>query len=92
MAAYMYCVLYEQITGGKSVTDRLCHGLQSTNDAIQEIDNREQTARQIRQVERGKRRIQQKPGRGSRKGRCYTGQESKESNQISNNNKSDTQR
>ena len=54
----------------KSVTDRLCHGLQSTNDAIQEIDNREETARQTRQVKQGKRRIQQKPGRGSQNGRC----------------------
>ena len=49
----------------KIITDRLCHGLQSTNDAIQEIDNRKETARRTRQVERGKRRIQQKPGRGS---------------------------
>ena len=76
----------------KSVTDRLCHGLQSTNDAIQEIDNREETAQWTRQVERGKRRIQQKPGRGSQNGRCYTGQENKEGNQISNNSESDTQR
>ena len=35
----------------KSVTDRLCHGLQSTNDAIQEIDNRKETPQQTRQVE-----------------------------------------
>ena len=76
----------------KSVTDRLCHGLQSTNDAIQEIDNRKETARWTRQVERGKRRIQQKPGRCHRNGRCYTGQENKEGNQISNNSESDTQR
>ena len=47
----------------KSVTDRLCHGLQSPNDAIQETDNREETAQRTRQVKRGKRRIQQKPGR-----------------------------
>ena len=76
----------------KSVTDRLCHGLQSPNDTIQETDNREETARQTRQVERGKRRIQQKPGRCRRNGRCYTGQENKEGNQISNSNESDTQR
>ena len=35
----------------KSVTDRLCHGLQSPNDTIQETDNREETAWQTRQVE-----------------------------------------
>ena len=76
----------------KSITDRLCHGLQSPNDAIQETDNREETARQTRQVERGKRRIKQKPGRCCRNGRCYTGQKNKEGNQISNSNESDTQR
>ena len=76
----------------KSITDRLCHRLQSTNDAIQEIDNREEAARRTRQVKQGKRRIQQKPGRGSQNGRCYTGQENKEGNQISNNSESDTQR
>ena len=75
----------------KSITDRLCHGLQSPNDAIQETDNREETARWTRQVERGKRRIQQKPGRCRRNERCYTGQENKEGNQISNSNESDTQ-
>ena len=76
----------------KSITDRLCHRLQSPNNAIQETDNREETAWQTRQVERGKRRIQQKPGRGRRNGRCYTSQENKEGNQISNSNESDTQR
>ena len=76
----------------KSVTDRLCHRLQSPNDAIQETDHREETARQTRQVERGKRRIQQKPGRCRRNGRCVTGQKNKEGNQISNSNESDTQR
>ena len=76
----------------KSVTDRLCHGLQSTNDAIQETDNRKETAWQTRQVERGKRRIQQKPGRCSRNGRRSTGQENKDDNQISNNSESNTQR
>ena len=35
----------------KSVTDRLCHRLQSPNNAIQETDNREETARRTRQVE-----------------------------------------
>ena len=75
-----------------SITDRLCHGLQMPNDAIQKIDNREETARQTRQVKRGKRRVQQKPGRCRQNGRCSTGQENKEGNQISNSNKSDTQR
>ena len=74
----------------KSITDRLCHGLQMPNDAIQETDNREETARQTRQVERGKRRIQQKPGRCRQNGRCSTGQENKEGNQISNSSESMT--
>ena len=76
----------------KSITDRLRHGLQMPNDAIQKTDNREETARWTRQVERGKRRIQQKPGRYNRNGRCPTGQENKEGNQISNSSESDTQR
>ena len=76
----------------KSITDRLHHGLQMPNDAIQETDNKEETARWTRQVEGGKRRIQQKPGRCRQNGRCSTGQENKEGNQISNSSKSDTQR
>ena len=63
MAAYMYCVLHEQIHRYKSITDRLRHGLQMPNDAIQKTDNREETAWWTRQVERGKSRVQQKPGR-----------------------------
>ena len=35
----------------KSITDRLCHGLQMPNNAIQKTDNREETARRTRQVE-----------------------------------------
>ena len=62
MAAYMYCVLQEQNHRYKSITDRLRQGLQMPNDAIQKTDNREETARQTRQVERGK-KVQQKPGR-----------------------------
>ena len=38
------------------------------NDAIQKTDNREETARWTRQVEHGKRRIKQKPGRCRREG------------------------
>ena len=76
----------------KSITDRLRYGLQMPNDAIQKTDNREETARQTRQVEHGKRRLEQKPGRCHRNGRCFTSQENKEGNQISNSNKSDTQR
>ena len=75
----------------KSITDRLHHGLQMPNDVIQKTDNREETARWTRQVERGKRRIQQKPGRSRQNGRCSTGQENKEDNQISNSSESDTQ-
>ena len=78
----------------KGITNRLHHQFQMSNDAIQETDNREETAQQTRQVERGKRRIQQKPGRYRRNGRCHTHQENKKSNQISNSNsnKGDTQR
>ena len=76
----------------KSITDRLRHGLQMPNDTIQKTDNREETARWTRQVERGKRRVQQKPGRCRQNGRCSTSQENKEGNQISNSSKSDTQR
>ena len=47
----------------KSITDRLRHRLQKPNDTIQKTDNRKETARQTRQVEQGKRRVQQKPGR-----------------------------
>ena len=90
MAIYMYCVLYEQITGIRASQTGCATGFQMPNDAIQKTDNREETARQTRQVERGKRMIQQKPGRCSRNGRCPTGQENKEDNQISNSSESDT--
>ena len=76
----------------KSITNRLRHGLQMPNDAIQKTDNRKETARRTRQVKRDKRRIQQKPGRSRQDGRCSTSQENKEGKQISNSNKSDTQR
>ena len=92
MAAYMYCVLYEQITGIRASQTGCATDFRCTNDAIQETDNRKETARRTRQVKQGKRRIQQKPGRCHQNGRCYTGQENKEGNQISNSSKSDTER
>ena len=92
MAAYMYCILYEQITGVRASQTGCTMDFRCTNDTIQETDNREETARQTRQVKRGKRRIQQKPGRSRRNGRCSTSQENKEGNQISNSSESDTQR
>ena len=72
----------------------MCHlpNFKRINPDIQETDNREETAWQTRQVEQGKRRIQQKPGRCCQNGRCSTGQENKEGNQISNSSESDTQR
>ena len=76
----------------KGITDRLRHRFQMSNDTIQETDNREETARWTRQVKRGERRIQQKPGRSRRNGRPYTHQENKKSKQINNSSKSDTQR
>ena len=76
----------------KSITDRLRHGLQKPNDAIQKTDNRKETASRTRQVERDKRKVQQKPGICRQNGRPYTSQENKEGNQISirNGNKSET--
>ena len=52
IAAYMYCILYKQITGIRASQTK-----SQPNNAIQETDNREETARWTRQVERGKRRI-----------------------------------
>ena len=90
MATYIYCILYEQITGIRAsqtgcATDFRCQ-------TIQETDNREKTARWTRQVEQGERRIQQTPGRSHQNGRCHTRQENKKNNQISNTSKSNTQR
>ena len=76
----------------KSITDRLRRGLQMPNNAIQKTDNRKETARQTRQVEQGKRKVQQKPGRCRWSRRFDTRQENKEGDQISNSNKSKTQR
>ena len=87
MAAYMYCVMYEQITSIRApqtgcATDFRCPTMPF---------KREETAWRTRQVERDKSRIQQKPGRHCRNGRCPTSQENKEDNQTSNNNKNDMQ-
>ena len=82
MAAYMYCVLYEQITGIRA---------SQTGCATDFRCQMSLAAWQTRQVKLGKRRIQQKPGRHRRNGRCPTGQENKEDSQISNSNKSNTQ-
>ena len=76
----------------KGITDRLRHGFQMSDDTIQETDNREETARRTRQVERGERGIQQKPGRSHRNGRPYIRQENKESKQIGSSNNINTQR
>ena len=63
MAAYIYFVLYEQITGTRASQTGCTTNFRCPDDAIQEIGNREETAWWTRQVERGERRIQQKPGR-----------------------------
>ena len=76
----------------KGITDRLCHQFQMSNDAIQETDNREETAWWTRQIKQGERRIQQKPGRSRQNRRTYTCQENKKSKQISNSSKINTQR
>ena len=89
MAAYIYFVLYEQITG---ITDRLHHRFQMSDDTIQEVGKREETARRTRQVERGERRIWQKPGRSRQNGRRSPCQENKERKQIRSSNNNHTQR
>ena len=61
----------------KGITDRLRHWFQMSNDAIQETDNREETAWRTRQVERGERRIQQKPRSRRQTGRSHTRQKNK---------------
>ena len=72
----------------KGITDRLRHWFQMSNNAIQETDNREETAWRTRQVERGERRIQQKPRSRRQTGRSHTRQKNKKNNQISNTSKS----
>ena len=92
MAAYMYCVLYKQITGVRASQTGCAMDFKAPTTPFKRlITGKRQPGGPGRSSE-GKRRIQQKPGRGSRNGRCYTGQESKEGNQISNNNESNTQR
>ena len=92
MAMYIYCVLYKQITGIRaSQTGCATHFRCPMTPFKRLITGKRQPSRPGR-LERGKRRIQQKPGRYCRNGRCYTRQENKKSNQISNSNKSDTQR
>ena len=75
----------------KGITDRLRHRFQMSDDTIQETDNREETTRWTRQVERGERRIQQKPGRSRRNGRPYSRQENKEREGNNSNNNIHTQ-
>ena len=92
MAAYIYCVLYEQITGIRAsqtgcATDFRC----LTTPFKRLITGKRQPSGPGRSSEaRG--RSQQKPGRSHRNGRPYTRQENKESKQIGNNNNIDTQR
>ena len=92
MAAYMYCVLHKQITGIRAsqtgcATDFKCQ----TTPFKRLITGKRQPGRPGRSsAARGG--SQQKPGRCPRDGRCSTSQENKEGNQISNSNKSDTQR
>ena len=74
----------------KSITDRLCRGLQMPNDTVQKTDNGKETTRRTRQVEQRKRKVHQKPGRRCRNGRSYTVQENKDSNQVSNSGKTKT--
>ena len=51
MATYMYCILYKQITSIRASQTGCATELQMPNDAIQETDNREETAQWTRQVE-----------------------------------------
>ena len=91
MAAYIYCVLYEQITGIRASQTGCAHRLQMSMMPFKRlITGRDSPVDQAGQG--GERRIQQKPGRSRRNGRPHTCQEDKENNQISNTSKSDTQR
>ena len=63
MAAYIYCVLYKQITGVRASQTGCAVDFKCPTDTVQKTDNRKKTARRTRQFERGKRKIQQKTGR-----------------------------
>ena len=75
----------------KGITDRLRHRFQMSDDTIQETDNREETTWRTRQVKRGERKIQQKPGRSRQNGRPYSHQENKEREGNNSNNNINTQ-
>ena len=92
MAAYMNCVLYEQITGVRASQTGCATDFKAPTTPFKRLITGEETAWQTRQVEGSKRRIQQKPRRCCQNGRCNTGQKNKEGNQISISNESDTQR
>ena len=83
MAAYMYCVLYEQITGVRASQPGCATDFKAPTTPFKRLITGKRQPGGPGQVERGKRRIQQKPGRSCRNGR-YTSQENKEGNQISN--------
>ena len=92
MATYMYCVLHEQITGTRTSQTGCATDFKCQKTPFKRLITGKRQPGRTRQVERGKRRVQQKPGRCRRNGRCSTGQENKEGNQISNSNKSNIQR
>ena len=90
MAAYMYCVLYEQITGIRASQTGCAMDFKCQMTPFKRlITGKRQPGRPGRSSEA--RRIQQKPGRSRQNGRCSTGQENKEDNQISNSSESNTQ-
>ena len=92
MATYMYCVLYKQITSIRAsqtgcATDFRC----PTTPFKRLITGKRQPSRPGRSSKaRGGSSRSLEDGR--RNGRCSTGQENKEGNQVSNSSESDTQR
>ena len=81
MAAYIYFVLYEQITGLRPSQNRLCCRVQMWNNAVQEVDNWKEATRLARQVERGERRIQQAARRSCQNGRSHPAKQRRKANQ-----------
>ena len=90
MATYIYCVLYEQITGVRASQTGCAVDFKCPMTPFKKTDNGKETTRRTRQVERRKRKVHQKPGRHCRNGRSYTVQENKDSNQVSNSGKTKT--
>ena len=82
MATYIYCVLYEKITGIRASQTGCAIDFRCLMTPFKRLITGKS--------ERGERRIQQKSGRSPQNGRPYTRQENKESKQIGSSNNIDT--